>query len=729
MGPRPLLAALLFAVLTAAACAAGQALKGCSGQSYGYVDPCKKRNACCCCAGGGGAGAAPATDDVDNLWCLYGLAGCSRSAAPLQKRTAQARGTQDPQAQPSDVPANHTVPTELAQRHATLAADPAPTVAATLPRALSQQQVLAQTDEAGPEQHPAGEEQLLPLACGSKEPHAGSAPEFTAALVPGSTRLAGIATLEPPGVAAEGSKSTRAAGAVEEEPQKAAADGMARRLDKVHAAAQPTTQPPLWPLLLGSCLALAALMPLLRRTRRRTLSAVPSRQAACPQTTAPVPRQMAVGSSTDVEVAGAGKLVAPALPAVVCPSSESAASADLSPLSSPASPASPANPRAGPPPLDVDPSVRARDATKQGWVAVEPAAVASSAGSERRKSEFHNPLYNTEGSTAAAQMAAEQLGGAHGSSDNLSGSAAEWQAKAAAAAANGAANVQEGEGADFRLLAAALPVPEFHAAPGWTGGETSPPHSDASQLPPISSAFAAGRRSASSDLPSPGSPSKAARKAPRKLTAARSVGPQELAPPPGSEDAIAEGDEEAEEEPSALPLPPPGARQSSVPSVQRPAASTAASPHAQSDVMPHRQAASATASTAGASSSKNAHGLCLLTAREFQVRLHTLLTCQILWNCSFTNKHPTTVQEQVKLGRLLGAGAAACVYAGVWRGQPVAVKLAHPSSADPKSFARCAPVEWMAFGAWRQGRRVLHGSARCLQHTHLPPALAPGKWR
>lgn len=42
------------------------------------------------------------------------------------------------------------------------------------------------------------------------------------------------------------------------------------------------------------------------------------------------------------------------------------------------------------------------------------------------------------------------------------------------------------------------------------------------------------------------------------------------------------------------------------------------------------------------------------------------------------------------MSRLLGVGAAGCVYAAEWEGQRVAVKLLHPTSADQKSFTRCA---------------------------------------
>ena len=44
------------------------------------------------------------------------------------------------------------------------------------------------------------------------------------------------------------------------------------------------------------------------------------------------------------------------------------------------------------------------------------------------------------------------------------------------------------------------------------------------------------------------------------------------------------------------------------------------------------------------------------------------------------------------MNRLLGVGAAGCVYAADWEGQQVAVKLLHPTSADQKSFTRCAPA-------------------------------------
>jgi predicted Ser/Thr protein kinase len=48
----------------------------------------------------------------------------------------------------------------------------------------------------------------------------------------------------------------------------------------------------------------------------------------------------------------------------------------------------------------------------------------------------------------------------------------------------------------------------------------------------------------------------------------------------------------------------------------------------------------------------------------------------------------TCLQDDVKMSRLLGVGAAGCVYQAEWEGQRVAVKLLHPTSADQKSFAR-----------------------------------------
>lgn len=45
-------------------------------------------------------------------------------------------------------------------------------------------------------------------------------------------------------------------------------------------------------------------------------------------------------------------------------------------------------------------------------------------------------------------------------------------------------------------------------------------------------------------------------------------------------------------------------------------------------------------------------------------------------------------QEEVKLGRLLGAGGAAYVYAAEWEGRHVAVKIPHPSAANLKALSR-----------------------------------------
>lgn len=79
---------------------------------------------------------------------------------------------------------------------------------------------------------------------------------------------------------------------------------------------------------------------------------------------------------------------------------------------------------------------------------------------------------------------------------------------------------------------------------------------------------------------------------------------------------------------------------------------------------------------------------------------------------------PAVAQEQVKLGRLLGAGAAACVYAAEWRGQQVAVKLAHPSSADPKAFAR-----------YGRGGHALPGANSGAGVASSAPRVAPSSFK
>lgn len=481
------------------------------------------------------------------------------------------------------------------------------------------QQSAPHNAEAEPENVPAGWEQPLPTASGLEDwQAAGIAPEDPAAAdelktsQPQASNLAGGAAQRQEQAPGGHLPNHGLASAAETEPTRPAST-----VPVVQAAPQPATQAPLWPLALGSCIAVAVLVQLLRSMPRRRLPVVAAQQALCQP--AAVPKISVLGGDIDVQAPAAGKLVAPALAAVTCPGRQPAASADLSPLSSPGRPTSPTSPKAGPVPLSVDPSVRVRDATKQGWVAVEAALLASSAGGGRRVSEFHNPLYHTESNVAAAEPAV-----AHSGSSELSSSAAEWQAKAAAVAAGVTPEVQKEDGSDFRLLAASLPG---SAITGLAGSEASPlpgaPSSQAAQ--PASSPFAASRRSGSSDLPSPGSPGKSARKAPRKLTAARSVGPQELPQAHGSAEAIAEGDEETGGE--AATLTDPEAVQSSVHAACSHQAKTSADVPAASQghrsTMPQGQAAAGGSNgppSSGVFSSKQPPGLCLLTAREFQAR-------------------------------------------------------------------------------------------------------------
>lgn len=595
----------------------------------------KRHNAPACAGHPAGAGAtAAATAEVDSLWCLYGLGGCSRRAEPLQQTAPHAPEAQDHQAQPG---AAHAVSTlALERRHHLVLADEQEASSALSSDGVVGQQSAPRDAEAEPENAPAGGEQPLPTASGLEDWQAAgiaaedptAADELEASQPQGSNLAGGAAQQEEQAI--EGHLPSRGlASAAETEPSSAASTvGMVQAPSQpATQAPQPATQAPLWPLALGSCIAVAVLVQLLRSMPRRRLPMVDGRrqQALCQQ--AAMPKISALEGDIDVQAAAAGKLVAPALAAVTCPRPQPAASADLSSLSSPGRPTNPTSPKPGPVPLSVDPSVRVRDATKQGWVAVEAALLASSASGGRRVSEFHNPLYHTESNVAAGEPAV-----AHSSSSDLSSSAAEWQAKAAAAAAAGVTpEVQKEDGADFRLLAASLPA---SAIAGLAGSESSllPGAASSQAAQPASSPFAASRSSGSSDLPSPGSPGKSARQAPRKLTAARSVGPQELPPAQGSEEAIAEGDEETGGQ-AATPTDPEAVQSSGHAACSRQAETSVNVPAASQGhrgTMPQGQAAagrSAGPRSSGASSSKQPPGLCVLTAREFQARNQQLQRC------------------------------------------------------------------------------------------------------
>ncbi len=478
--------------------------------------------------------------DVDSLWCLYGLAGCSRPAGSLRQVVAQGLVAHE---QRDGAQAARTVAPELAHVASAATQPEAPSVAALSDRAGQQDGLDPGELESQLEnQMTAQAHALLPTTALEDPQPLGTTPVPTApsggyeASEPLSDDSA------PPGSASpaentishdlQRGRNLAAAAATVATPLQAAARLIFQALSS-------------WPLWVGSGMAAAALVQLMRHMPRRRLPITTVQQAASQQTAAPAPSCSAMDGSINGEAAAAGEQqVAPAVLSVTCPRPQPAASPDLSPLSSPTSPASP---KVGPAPLSVDPTVRARDATKWAWVAVEAAPLNSSAGSGRRKSEFHNPLYHTKSSLPAEQVAtAGEPARAHSGTSNLGGSAAEWQAKAAVAAAVGAPDAQDGEAADFRLLAAALPESAIAHPADWVGrGASSLPTAAHSLTAPGSAPSAAGRRSTSGDLPSPGSPGKGFRRAPRKLTAARSVGPQELPLAEGSHEAIAEGDEEA----------------------------------------------------------------------------------------------------------------------------------------------------------------------------------------
>lgn len=625
------------------------------------------------------------------MWCQYGLAECTKPAnAILIEAAAAAQAV----ASPASLPSGWHEAADAAGVPPTAHHAPADTSkAAGRDDAITLQTLAAEADKPLADDDPP-----RPTAGSDAAEQAGAAPEARAATLPDGKE----AEADPAAATVtDNGGGERILAALSKAEAEAAAEPAAVPTG-VHAAL-PSTPAPLWPLLLGNLAALAAVAHLWRRLlRRRTLK--PTVQQAAVQQTAP-PTAAPQALAKDVEATAAPQPDAPALRLLACPPPGTAASAELSPLSSPASPGSLASPRpSAPPPLSVDPSVKARDAAKQGWVpvAAEPGSADSSSGQGRRKSEYHNPLYGSGGSAAASQAAGMGGQGEDG------GSAAEWQAKAAVAAAGGRPHADDGEAADFRLLAAALPEPSSGLTAAWAGGMAEP-------APASSAATSSRRRGPSGDLPSPGSPGKAPKPAPRKLTAARSVGPQELPPLPGSSEdgmeAVAEGDEEAVAAAHGTPAAAPSA-EAAVGTTSASQATMGASLQAPASAAPH------------GGSAPTLRGVCLLTAGQFQVRRAGHIWAAPQPTQSFSTLRPALAasspsalaclplvpgQEQVRLGRLLGAGASACVYEAEWRGRQVAVKLAHPSTADPRSFARCATgVAGCALHLWvQEGARGL----------------------
>lgn len=305
--------------------------------------------------------------------------------------------------------------------------------------------------------------------------------------------------------------------------------------------------PPMWALaLLGASVAATALVQLWHCLPHRSLL----RRASELEQTAAVPvTAAAAAGSADLEAAWAGE----AQPSALAPlkTRPSAAAGMWPPLPgsipigpprpvsvgslAPGRPAalnspmlhSPSSPGAAAwAPVDVDASVRARDLTRHGWVPTAPAGRRPTNG-KASTTQPQSPLFSPTRSgrpAAEAWEAAEtweeagspRAGSASGSPRDQAGS--DWRAKSARLDRG----VSEVAAADFRLLASALPAPS--SAASGSGGGSSPVQRQRPGSP--------GKRPSSPlkrTASAPGSPSKAGRgPAPRKLTGAKSVGPQEL---------------------------------------------------------------------------------------------------------------------------------------------------------------------------------------------------------
>ena len=386
----------------------------------------------------------------------------------------------------------------------------------------------------------AGEPGEVPEAATAASQHHATTPEAVAAkeAPPADRRLVEAAAAEgsappaatPAGVAEAVAKEASTAAAVSAVAAPAAAEAMAAKLAASTPAPRRLQALPAWALaLLGVSMACAAVVQLWHLLPHAGLLCRAASEDVAGATRGPGSPQPLRVSVPSVDVEGAedatpgrqaeGEPASPTAPASVAPPVDKRAGNHTPPRQA-AVQGSTRGPRqsgpTGPPPLGVDPSVASRDLARLAWVPTDPRQA------PRRLSEFHNPLYGSDGgSPAAAGAATEDLGGS-------------WRAKAAASvgAQQGEAGSEAG-GDDFRLLAAALPGPG--------GGEAWEAAGHQAALPSAGAASSSGSATGSAaDLPAPGSPSKRAAKAlaSRKLTAAKSVGPQELP-------ALVEGEVEA----------------------------------------------------------------------------------------------------------------------------------------------------------------------------------------
>ena len=340
---------------------------------------------------------------------------------------------------------------------------------------------------------------------------------------------------------------------------------------------------------------------------------------------------------------------------------EAAASHDAEPPHSPGSPGSPDSPSGSSPserPLDVDPSVAARDSSQKGWAPLLPSPPTPT---RQGGSTFANPLFFAGGrgggageqqltgvSEQDAPMGGSGVAGSHGD--------VQWQWKVAVEAEAGGDGSGDDEGEQsFRLPAAASP---------------------AAMLPvPALSGFASPTSTAKHAQPAAsGSPRKHQRQqqqaggasigAARKLTGARSVRPRDLP----QVDHVQEEEEQqgSGSAGSGAPAHLPSSAEGDGSLQPEPSAGTLWAVHAGAGgPAPPGESQGSSSGGSGRPRTGAQQGLVLLTPHQFQ--------------------------EEVKMSRLLGVGSGGSVYAAEWRGQRVAVKLMHPSVVDEncRTFTRC----------------------------------------